>query len=235
MPLNSIPPTTDAAALAAKRAAAEGQCHVDVGFWGGAVPGNEPDRDRAARRRRVRVQVLHWSTRAWPSSRRWTTRELARAARQAAELGALLIVHAEDPASIGRSARCTSRAAPTTPSFLRVPAAGGRDRGHRQGAPDRPGDPARVHILHLSAAAALPLIDAARQDGVPVTVETCPHYLALAAEDIPDGATQYKCCPPIRDRANRDRLWEALGAGVHRLRGVRSLPVPAGAEAAGGR
>ena len=73
---------------------------------------------------------------------------------------------------------------------------------------------ARMHILHLSSADCLPLLAAARRDGLPVTVETCPHYLALAAEDVPDGATAFKCCPPIRDRANRDRLWDALGEGI---------------------
>jgi allantoinase len=71
----------------------------------------------------------------------------------------------------------------------------------------------RVHILHLSSADALPVIEKARRDQ-PVTVETCPHYLALAAEDIPDGATEFKCCPPIRERANQDRLWDALAAGT---------------------
>jgi allantoinase len=73
---------------------------------------------------------------------------------------------------------------------------------------------ARVHILHVSSATVLPLIEAARAGGVRVTAETCPHYLALAAEDIPDGATQYKCCPPIRDRANRERLWDGLRSGI---------------------
>jgi len=73
---------------------------------------------------------------------------------------------------------------------------------------------ARVHVLHLSAAVALDMIAAARQEGLPLTAETCPHYLTFAAEEIPDGATEFKCCPPIRDRANRERLWAALGAGV---------------------
>ncbi len=73
---------------------------------------------------------------------------------------------------------------------------------------------ARVHILHLSSAAALPLLAAARRDGIHVTVETCPHYLALAAEQVPDGATEYKCCPPIRESTNRELLWQALRAGT---------------------
>jgi len=73
---------------------------------------------------------------------------------------------------------------------------------------------ARIHVLHLSSADAVPLITAARREGLAITAETCPHYLALAAEDIPDGATQFKCCPPIRERANRELLWEALSEGA---------------------
>ncbi|HEU5109648.1 MAG TPA: amidohydrolase family protein, partial [Micromonosporaceae bacterium] len=73
---------------------------------------------------------------------------------------------------------------------------------------------ARVHILHLSAATALPLIAAAQRDGVRVTAETCPHYLTLDAATIPAGATEFKCCPPIRDAANRDALWAGLADGT---------------------
>ncbi len=73
---------------------------------------------------------------------------------------------------------------------------------------------ARLHILHLSSAAAVPMLAAARRDGLAITVETCPHYLALAAEGIPAGATPFKCCPPIRGQANRELLWEALRAGI---------------------
>ena len=73
---------------------------------------------------------------------------------------------------------------------------------------------ARAHILHLSSAAALPALRAARTEGLPITVETCPHYLTIAEEQIPDGATQFKCCPPIRDEANRDALWQALIDGA---------------------
>jgi len=73
---------------------------------------------------------------------------------------------------------------------------------------------ARVHILHLASAAALPLIAAARSAGAAVTAETCPHYLTFCAEQVPDGATEYKCCPPIRAAANRDGLWAGLAGGL---------------------
>jgi allantoinase len=71
-----------------------------------------------------------------------------------------------------------------------------------------------VHVVHLSSAAALPLLAAARADGVPVTVETCPHYLALTAEEVPDGDTRFKCCPPVRDAGNREALWRGLADGT---------------------
>src|SRR5204862_237976 len=73
---------------------------------------------------------------------------------------------------------------------------------------------ARVHILHLSSARALDRIKAARDEGLRITVETCPHYLCFAAETIPDAAPQFKCCPPIRDGGNREELWQALRDGI---------------------
>ncbi|MGG8409062.1 amidohydrolase family protein, partial [Streptomyces sp. 12297] len=73
---------------------------------------------------------------------------------------------------------------------------------------------ARVHVLHLSSSDALPLIAAAKAEGVRVTVESCPHYLTLTAEEVPDGASEFKCCPPIREAANQDLLWDALGDGT---------------------
>lgn len=73
---------------------------------------------------------------------------------------------------------------------------------------------ARVHVLHLSSSDALPLIAAAKREGVRVTVESCPHFLTLTAEEVPDGATEFKCCPPIREAANQDALWEGLAAGT---------------------
>jgi allantoinase len=133
---------------------------------------------------------------------------------ETARLGALLIVHAEDAELIAGAP------APHGPSYggylrSRPPAAEERAierilAGARGiGLPSRP----RVHVLHLSAAGALAQLRAARADGVDVSVETCPHYLAIAAEAIDDGATQFKCAPPIRDHGNCERLWEALAGG----------------------
>ncbi|HEU5420463.1 MAG TPA: allantoinase AllB [Streptosporangiaceae bacterium] len=213
MPLNSIPPTTDVAALAAKRAAAAGQCQVDVGFWGGAVPGNEGQLGRLHQAGVFGFKCFLLDS-GVPEFPPLGEQELEQAARLVAGLGSLLIVHAEDPAAIRRARQGDKPGGTDYASFLRsrpdeaetaavaLVLAVARRTG------------ARMHVLHLSSAACLPLLAAARRDGVPVTVETCPHYLTLAAEEIPDGATEYKCCPPIRDRANGDQLWNALREGI---------------------
>jgi allantoinase len=210
MPLNSIPPTIDAGALRAKREAAAGQVHVDVGFWGGGVPGNT-----------ARLPELHWAgafgikvflvDSGVPEFPPLDEPGLEGVMRQAAGLGSVVIVHAEDKAVIGSAPEAGG---PGYGAFLRSRPAAAEvaaiarviELARRTGA--------RAHVLHLSAADATGLLTDARRSGAPVTAETCPHYLALAAEDVPDGATQFKCCPPIRERANRERLWEALREGI---------------------
>lgn len=210
MPLNSVPPTIDVPALTAKRAAARGQVHVDVGFWGGAVPGNAVEfgplhRDGVFG---FKCFLLHSGVDEFPPL---TRGELDTAARELARLGALLVVHAEDPDAIASAPR---RAGPVYADFLRsrpgaaenTAVAGLVELARRTGA--------RVHVLHLSSAGALPQLASARADGVRITAETCPHYLTLAAEEVPDGATAFKCCPPIRHRDNQDALWRGLAAGT---------------------
>ncbi len=210
MPLNSLPPTTDAASLDLKRAAAAGQCFVDVAFWGGAVPGNEPQR-AALHRAGARGFKCFLADSGVPEFPPLDGVALRRAAAQTAELGTLLLVHAEDPAYLGE---VRGPGYPDYPAFLRsrppraetsaiaavIEAA--RDTG------------ARAHILHVSSADAIDLLAAARAQGLAVSGETCPHYLTLAAEEVPAGGTEFKCCPPVRDRANADRLWAGLQAGV---------------------
>jgi allantoinase len=133
---------------------------------------------------------------------------LAEAMRQIAELGSLLIVHAEDAACIravsGRRYADFVRSRPDDAEVAAVSKVIDLARRTR----------ARVHVLHLSSAEVVPLLAAAQADGVRITAETCPHYVTLAAEDIRDGQTQFKCCPPIRGEANRERLWDALASGV---------------------
>jgi allantoinase len=131
--------------------------------------------------------------------------------RRLAELDALFIVHAEDEAVIAAAPQ------PVGPRYADFLASRPRAAEHTAIAELlalAAGFGTRLHILHLSSADALPMLARARADGVRVTVETCPHYLTFAAEDIPDGATQFKCCPPIREAANRDALWAGLADGV---------------------
>jgi allantoinase len=208
MPLNSIPPTVDAAALGVKRKAAAGQCFVDVGFWGGAVPGN-----LAELRGLHEAGVFGFKCFLAPSGVEefpplgWP--ELEDVLGELHDLGALLVVHAEDGGKLG-----------ATPASLRyADFLASRPPSTEDSAVARLAGLAlladtRVHVLHLSSASALPHLAAAQAGGAPVTAETCPHYLTLAAQDVPDGGTEFKCCPPIRDRANADRLWQGLAAGT---------------------
>ena len=207
MPLNSIPPTCDVSALAVKRKSAEGRCEVDVGFWGGAIPGNAADL-----RPLHEAGVFGFKCFLLPSGvdefPPLDEAGLELAMREIAAFGGLLIVHAEDADEIAEVPPGPGYAA-----FLRSrpPAAEQRAIRTLLAAAARTG--ARVHVLHLSSAAALPAISAARDRGVQLSVETCPHYLSFVAEEIPDGATRFKCCPPIRDAANRDALWQGLRNG----------------------
>jgi allantoinase len=204
MPLNSIPPTTSVAALETKRRAAAGQSFVDVGFWGGAVPGNRADLAplAAAGVYGFKCFLIDSGVPEFPPL---SPSELDGALRT---VDALFLVHAEHPAALSPTPASVRYA-----DFLasRPPAAETRAVATVLDAAWRTG--ARVHILHLSAAQALPLLADARRDGVRVTAETCPHYLSLSAWEVLDGATEYKCCPPIRDAANQDMLWAALGDG----------------------
>jgi allantoinase len=210
MPLNCLPPTIDAAALAVKRAAARGQCQVDVGFWGGAVPGNA-----AAIRGLQDAGALGFKCflvdSGVPEFQPLDGPALDRAARTIAGLGSLLLVHAEDPACI---AAVRASGDHDYSAFLRSRPAEAETRAIAEVIDVVRRTGVRGHILHVSAAEALPLLAAARGEGLAITAETCPHYLALAAQDVPAGATEYKCCPPIRERANRELLWEGLRAGV---------------------
>ena len=222
MPLNSLPPTTSVAALEAKRAAAAGKCAIDVGFWGGAVPENLTGPDGSAELARLheagvfgfKCFLADSGVSEFPPL---DAAALDEAVRATARIGALLIVHAEDAEVLGRQAPAAAGPGRSFAAFVAArpdeaeAAAVGAvlDAARRQR-----GGRARIHILHLSSAAALKPIRRAREDGVAVTVETCPHYLTLSAEEVPDGATQFKCCPPIRGAENRERLWEALNEGL---------------------
>ena len=210
MPLNCLPPTVTPAALAVKRAAAAGRCHVDVGFWGGAVPGN------GARLRPLHEDgVFGFKCFLLPSGvdefPPLGLAELEADLRVLAPLGSPMIVHAEDPETVAAAPEPTGRG---YGAFLASRPAGAEDRAVRCVLELAGRTGARVHILHLSSAAALDQIRAARAAGVRVTAETCPHYLTFSAEEVPDGATPFKCCPPIREAANRELLWSGLADGT---------------------
>ncbi|MFC6878686.1 MULTISPECIES: allantoinase AllB [Actinomadura] len=208
MPLNSIPPTTTPAALAAKRAAARGACHIDVGFWGGAVPGNVPSL-RPLHDAGVFGFKCFTADSGVPEFPPLSPDGMAEAFREIASFGGLVIVHAEDPEAL------TAPSDGGYPAFLdsRPPSSERRAVEHVIRLAEQTG--VRAHILHLSSADCLEPLAKARSRGLPVTAETCPHYLTLSAEDVPDAsATSYKCCPPIRDAANREALWTGLAEGV---------------------
>ncbi len=126
-------------------------------------------------------------------------------------LGALLIVHAEDSTAIERAPRCSGQ---RYADFLASRPRGAENVAISQLIELARRTGGRVHVLHLSSSDALPMIATARRDGVRITAETCPHYLCLSADEIPAGATQFKCCPPIREADNREALWAGLQAGT---------------------
>ena len=209
MPLNSVPPTTTVEALHAKRQAAEGQLAVDVAFWGGAVPGNVHQLRPLHEAGVVGFKcfLLDSGVPEFPplddAGLRWALTELA-------QFDALLIAHAEDADAV---ATAPPPDGASYPAFLasRPPAAEETAIGRLVAATRDTG--ARAHVVHLADADALPLLRAARAEGVRVTVETCPHYLTFAAEEVPDGDTAFKCCPPIRESRHREALWTALATG----------------------
>jgi allantoinase len=216
MPLNCIPATTSVAALAEKRAAAEGLLAVDVGFWGGVIPGN-----RGELAEMVEAGVMGFKCFLVDSGVPEFPQALEADVRSALEVlresGVPLLVHAELEGPID-AATATLEQAGADPhdygTYLasRPPSAENEAIELMIGL-SRELD-ARVHIVHLSSAEALPILERARREGLKISAETCPHYLSFAAEDIPSGATVYKCAPPIRESANRAALWDGLAAGT---------------------
>jgi allantoinase len=212
MPLNSVPATTTTAALAVKRAAARDRVAVDVGFIGGVVPGNAGELPalHAAGVRAFKCFLVPSGVEEFPPV---TEADLRAALPVLARLDALLMVHAELPEPLARAAASlggeprryhtwlASRPATAEVEAVRLMGELALEHG------------VRVHVVHLSSADSVPVLAAAREAGARITAESCPHYLTFAAEEIPDGATEFKCAPAIGGSANRERLWEALAAG----------------------
>lgn len=210
MPLNCIPVTTTAAALDEKRHATEGKLSVDVGFWGGVVPHHLPELSKLC-------ESGIWGAKAFlcdsgidefPASDEPTLRE---AMKIIASHELPLLAHAELVTPVEQeedaSPRRYSSYLASRPAKWEVDAIDLLIRLSEETG-------CRVHIVHLSACEALPMLKQARVRGVKISVETCPHYLCLNAEAIADGATAYKCAPPIRDAKNRDALWQGLKDGT---------------------
>ncbi len=210
MPLNSIPPTVTPEALVAKQRATEGQRFVDVGFWGGAVPSSlghlEALYDEGVFG--FKCFLLDSGVAEFAPL---DSAGLDAAMKEVASFDGLLLVHAEDASTIDGAPPPSGR---VYLDFVRSRPPAAEDCAIAEVLERAAAHGTRVHILHLSNAASLPRLAQARADGVPVTVETCPHYLTLAAEEVAAGQTQYKCCPPIRDGANQDLLWQGLADGV---------------------
>ncbi|SES10488.1 allantoinase [Streptomyces sp. yr375] len=210
MPLNSLPPTTTVEHLRVKQRVAADKAHVDVGFWGGALPDNVKD-----------LRPLHdtgvFGFKAFLSPSgvdefpHLDRDGLAASLAEIAAFDGLLIVHAEDPHHL---AAAPQQGGPKYADFLASRPRDAEDTAIAHLVAEAKRLHARVHVLHLSSSDALPLIAAAKAEGVRVTVETCPHYLTLTAEEVPDGASEFKCCPPIRESANQDLLWQALADGT---------------------
>ena len=228
MPLNSRPATVSVEALEAKMRAAEGQLHVDVGFWGGVVPGNS-----AALGPLVERGALGFKSFLSPSGvedfPHVDDADLREALPVVAAIGVPLLVHAEWPALLREAPAASDPALYQTWLDTRPVAS-------EQTAIDLLIDLAResgahVHVVHLSSAAALAAIRAARASGVAISCETCPHYLTFEAGSIARGATLFKCAPPIRSGREREALWRGLTAGDIDLIASDHSPAPAALKA----
>jgi allantoinase len=217
MPLNSIPPTTTLEGFQRKLEAARGQCSVDVGFWGGVVPDNLAELEKLHR-----AGVVGFKCFLVPSGvdefPHVTERELRPAMQTLAEMDGLLIVHAELPGPIDEALKNEAILHDGDPrqfnTFLRTRPRAAEDLAVALVIRLSRETGARAHIVHHSSSDSLDLLRRAREDGVRITAETCPHYLFFAAEDVAPGATEFKCCPPIRERENREKLWAALTDGT---------------------
>ncbi|KAI8971321.1 allantoinase [Trametes punicea] len=213
MPLNSIPPTTTVANLEEKRRAARGQCWTDVAFWGGVIPGNQSHLKPLVQAgvKGFKCFLIESGVDEFPCI---NESDLRQAMAELQDTPTVLCFHAELEKSPGAQAAESldptlySTFLASRPQQLEVDAIELITRLHKEF------PSLRLHIVHLSAADALPLIRKAKASGLPLTVETCFHYLTLSAQHIPRGRPEFKCCPPIREEANREALWEALLDGT---------------------
>jgi allantoinase len=217
MPLNSIPATTSARGAEIKRQAIAGQAHVDVALWGGLIPGNVDALDELAAFGVAGIKCF-LSPSGVDEFPNVGAAELDEALPKLRALGLPLLVHAELPAALDRAAPSAGKDPRSYATWL-----ASRPEAAEVEAVESP-----IHVVHVSSAGAIERIAAARREGLPVTAETCPHYLTFTSRDIADGATEFKCAPPIRDITHREALWAALGDGVLDLVASDHSPCPAG-------
>jgi allantoinase len=226
MPLNCLPPTTTVAALEEKRRAANGQCHVDWMPWGGVVSDNQEQIESlaAAGVPGFKCFLIH------PGIDGFTMvneKELRAALPHVARTGLPLLVHAELPGPVDAATEQLAgadwskyttylRSRPDEAELSAIQLMLSLCREYRF----------RLHIVHLATSQALELLGAAKVEGLPVSVETCPHYLHFSSDKIPDGQTLFKCAPPIRSRENREKLWHGLREGVIDLVATDHSPCP---------
>lgn len=214
MPLNSVPATTTHEAFNEKLAAASGKLYADTAFWGGVVPGNTSELQKlwGAGVVGFKCFLIHSGVDEFPNV---SEEQLRESMPELARLGALLIVHAEVPGPVEACCQSAGEApARSYETFLRSRPREAENKAVALMIRLCRETGCRIHIVHHSSADALSMLQKAKASRLPITAETCPHYLHFAAEEIPDGATEFKCCPPIRERENREQLWEALRDGT---------------------
>jgi allantoinase len=211
MPLNSIPATTSAVGLRQKIAATAGQLSVDVGFWGGIVPGN-PSEIRPL----WQAGVFGFKCFLVPSGveefQEVNESDLRVALPELSALGAPLLAHSELPGPIEEATNKQAKDASANQYATWLASRPCKAENEAIALLLRLAEEfqARIHIVHLSSSDSIAQLRKARERGIRVSVETCPHYLTFASEEIADGATHFKCAPPIRERENREKLWAAL-------------------------
>lgn len=210
MPLDCLPVTVNVQALAAKVAAASGRLHVDVGFWAGLIPSNL---DQLANLRAAGVIGFKCflANTGLPEFPPISPQVLRAAMIELKTVDAPLLVHAEDADTLDAQHHNPGR---SYADFLSAHPASIEERAVMTVIDAVRATGGRAHIVHVSTASAARLIQAAQQDGLAITAETCPHYLTISADEVPDGDTRFKACPAIRDAQNRDELWALVESGT---------------------
>jgi allantoinase len=214
MPLNSIPPTTTLGGLRAKLDALEARATIDVALCGGLVPSNPQGLAELFREGVVAFKCFLAESGVDEFSH-VQEKELREGMRELAKIDAPLFVHAELPGPLSDGEKAARGLDPRAYATYLA----SRPRRAEDAAVDlvlrvAKETGARAHVVHLSSSDALNTFRRARDEDTLLTVETCPHYLTFASEEIPDGATAFKCAPPIRESSNRDALWDALRQGL---------------------